>query len=338
MTRYVFFVVFFFLHAAACISQQKILLIGTHHQTPKDRLEEIIPIASAVENFHPGIICVEYPMRTDTASIKYKGGEDIFQEKEALQREWKISGEDINTKIELLQKDPYLTSDIQKKRMELQQLYFLSSDDGNADYQGYLIMTRTEKDSQNAVWLQENSPGFETMEAIYEIKRYRNDEYHHLVFPLAVKLNISYLYPIDDLSSWKTYEKYYDRLHAQDTTDASEMKYRQYAKDFFKKLQTLPKNSNRWIFTNSPQAIQDLLYIEGYTIDADISSEDVKMLHYYWVLRNRTMAQHIDAVARKHPHTRIVVFFGASHVGAVREELNKLNKNYWVLTLLDVMK
>lgn len=337
MLRFTFFVVFA-LHTAVCVSQQKILLIGTFHQTPKDRLKEIIPVAAAVENFHPGIICIEYPIRTDTASIKYKGGEDIFQERKALQREWKISGGDISTKIESLQKDLYLTSDIQKKRMELQQLYYLSSDDGNADYQGYLIMTKIENDSQNAVWLQENSPGFNTMEAIYETKRYRNDEYHHLVFPLAVKLNIPYVYPIDDLSTWKEYEKYYDRLHVPDTTDASKMKFRQYAKDFHHKLQSLPTDSNQWIFANSPQIVQELLYVEGYSIDVDISSEDVKMLQYYWVQRNRITAQHIDAVAREHPTINIVVFFGASHVGAVREELNKVNKDYRVLTLSDVMK
>ncbi len=334
MSRSIFLVGFLF-HATACLSQQKILLIGTLHQTPKDRLDEIAPVASAVENFHPEVICAEYPMPTDTATVKYKGGEDIFIKRKALQKEWNV-GFNMNAKIEVLQKDLSFSSDI-KKRMELQQLYFLSSDMGNADFQGYLIMTKTENDSQKSTWLSMNFPGYKTMKGNYEIKRKRNDEYFRLVFPLATKLNIGYIYPIDDLSSWKEYEKYYDRLQVPDTTDIDKIKFRKYGIDFFENLKSLPKDSSQWFFSNSRQVIQYLLQMEGYIIDGDILNQDVKMLQYYWVQRNKIMAMHIDQIAQAHPYAQIVVFFGASHVGSVREELNKLNKNYHVLTLLDLM-
>ncbi|HEV8513707.1 MAG TPA: DUF5694 domain-containing protein [Cyclobacteriaceae bacterium] len=321
----------------SCVSQRKILLIGTHHTTPKDRLIEIMPIASALEDFRPEIFCVEYPIPTDTASVKYKGGEDIFQRKEAMQKEWKIPRGDMNKNIESLQQYSHLNSDIQKQ-MELQQLYFLSSDVCNADYQGYLIMTQTERSTQNADWIRKNSPGFRVMKEIYEAKRHRNDEYYSLVFPLAIKLNIQHIYPIDDLSTWKDYEKYYDKLQVLDTANEDKIKFHKHAEYFYKKLKSLPKDSNQWIFSNSPQTIQDLLYVEGYKIDDDISNNDIKMLQYYWVSRNRIIAQHIADVARNHPRTRLVVFFGASHVGPVLEELKKLNNDYQVLTLLDIMK
>jgi hypothetical protein len=116
------------------------------------------------------------------------------------------------------------------------------------------------------------------------------------------------------------------------------MKFRKRADDFKRNLASLPRDSNQWIFANSPQIIHDLLYVEGYIIDEDISNEDVNMLHYYWVLRNKVMAEHIRDVARQHPDKKIVVFFGASHVGPVREELNKLKMGYKVLMLMDVMK
>ena len=301
MSRYLFFIVFA-LHAEVCVSQQKILLIGTFHKTPDDRLEEITPIAAAVENFRPGIICIEYLIPTDTASIMDRRGDLIFRDMEATRRAWKIPAEDMNAKMESLQRDQNLSSDV-LKQMELQQLYFLSSDEGNSDFLGYLIMSSLEKnkDSRKTAWLRETFPGFMDMKATYEFKlgrinrkAYLNNEYYYLVFPLAAKLNISYLYPIDDLSTWKVYEKYYDRLHVPDTMDESKMKFRQYAKDFHQKLQSLPKDSNQWIFANSPQVAQELLDVEGYSINADISSEDVKMLQYYWVQRNRIMAQHID--------------------------------------------
>lgn len=346
MSRYLLFV-FFFYHSFECFSQQKILLIGTHHRTERERLEEMVPVKAIVERFQPGIFCIEYPLHTDTASIIrrsiiYRKDAQIFQQMEALRKEWKISAEDMNNKIETLQQRQDLSSDLMK-RMELQQLYFVSCDAGNADYQGYLIMSKLSGDSRKNGWLLESSPGFDTMKQIYEDKRYRNDEYYQLVFPLAAKLNIDYLYPIDDLSTWKEYERHYDRLQVRDQMDVSKMKYFQYKEDFFQKLHSLPKDSNRWLFTNSSQIIHNLLYLEHYRlehygIDADNINEDIKLVHYYWVQRNKMMAKHIDAVAREHPHLNIAVFFGVSHVGAVLEELSKLDKRYQVLTLSDVMK
>ena len=256
---------------------------------------------------------------------------------DSTRKEWKISDKGMSSRVKSLQQDPDLSTDI-KKRMELQQLYYLSFDDGNADYQGYQILSTLQTESQQTAWLREHAPGFEIMNKIYQIQRWRNNEYHRLVFPLAVKLNISYLYPIDDLSSWGEAEKYYDRLQVPDSTDVSKTKNRQMVKDLLGKIQSLPKDSSKWIFINSPTMIRELLRIESYTIDEYTKSLDIRMVQYYWILRNKTMAQHIDAVARKHSDTNIVVFFGASHVGPVQEELNKLVKNYHVMTLFDVMK
>jgi len=96
-------------------------------------------------------------------------------------------------------------------------------------------------------------------------------------------------------------------------------------------------DSNQWIFLNSPK-LYSILSTEQDSNWSWPFNEDIKMLHHYWVLRNERMAQHIDEVARQFPNKRIVVFFGAGHVGPVRKMLNKLNKNFQVLTLLDVMK
>jgi hypothetical protein len=340
MYRYLFIILF--LHPLASISQQKVLLIGTHHKTARERLWEIVPVAAAVERFHPGIICVEYPIPTDTASVihksvMHKNDDQVFQKMEALRSAWKIPAGDMNIKIESLQRDVNLPHDV-VKRMELQQLYFLSSDAGNADYQGYLIMKKIENDPEKIALLREHFPGFQAMKSTYEHRRYSNDEYYHLVFPLAAKLDITSLYPIDDLSTWSGYEKSSGRLKIRDTTDANKVKFRRHLKSFQKQLQSLPGDSNRWIFSNSPQVIHDLLYVAGYKIDEDVTDdEDIKGLQFHWAQRNKKMAQHIDAVARTHPHLNIVVFFGASHVGPVLAELNKLDKNYQVITLTDVI-
>lgn len=322
------------------ISQQRVLLIGTFHKTERERLKEIIPVGTAVESFHPGVICIEYPIPTDSVSvvnrsIMHRNEPNIFQKMEALRKEWKAP-ENMAPRIESLQQDPALSSDA-SKRMELHQLYFLSFDLGNADYQGYLVMSKIKNDTRAMATLGDRYPGFKAMKATYEHKCYA-DEYCNLVFPLAAKLKIPYLYPIDDLSTWKEALKPYNRLHSADTTDADKKKFRNRGKTLHQKLDSFPKDSNLWTFVNSSQMIQEILYAEGYKIDKNIANEDVKLVHHYWVQRNKTMARHIDAVARKHPGVNVVAFFGASHVGPIQEELNKLEKNYRVITLSDIIK
>ena len=345
MSRYMCFVILLLLllQSKVCVSQQKILLIGTFHRTEKDRLNEITPIAMAVERFNPDIICTEYPLPTDSASLAAKGADRIFEDREAQRKAWNIPTSDIHSRMEMLRQDPHLLSDL-TKQIELQQLYYLALDNCNAEYFGYRVMGSLENDPISAAAWRDTYPGFMTMKAVYDTKNgtfppaYLNNEYYRLVFPLAEKLKQSYLYPIDDLSTWSSFEKYYDRLHVPDSTDVDKMKFRKYEADVKRNLASLPRDSNQWIFFNSPQVIHDLLYVEGYIIDEDISNEDVKMLHYYWVLRNRVMAEHIRDVARQHPDKKIVVFFGVSHVGPVRDELNKLKMGYKVLTLMDVIK
>jgi hypothetical protein len=78
--------------------------------------------------------------------------------------------------------------------------------------------------------------------------------------------------------------------------------------------------------------------VETYKLYPGNTSNDVKMLSHYWTLRNRKMAAHILDVAKANPGKNVVVFFGASHVGPVREELKKLAKKANVLTLYDIIE
>lgn len=323
------------LNTTVSISQQKILLIGTRHRTFPDRVKEIIPIGEAVEHFHPEIICVEYRTSTDTTSLKNSYTDERLNVIEAMRKDWNIPSGSVSDKINLLANATDLQSDL-TKRMQLHNLYFVSPDFANADYQFYLLMMSLNGDSSKRFLLKERFPHFEEIESRHFSKIDRNNEYTSLVFPLATKLNISYLYPIDDMSSWKEFEKYVEILEKRDTSLTNRKKYYQRSDDFDKKIQAFPKGSNEWIFINSPEMINDLMYVEAYKVDKT-SSEEINMLSYYWIERNKKMARHIHEVARLQPKKNIVAFFGASHVGAVREELNKLNAHYKILTLFDAL-
>jgi hypothetical protein len=96
--------------------------------------------------------------------MHHNDAHNIFQKMEALRKEWKVP-QDIRTRIELLQHDPDML-----KRMELPQLFFLSSDLGNADYQGYLVISKIKNDAKATASLAANFPGFEAMKATYEHK------------------------------------------------------------------------------------------------------------------------------------------------------------------------
>ena len=326
---------FFLLNSIGSFSQQKILLIGTQHHTPHGRLEEIIPIAAAVESFQPEVICVEHRISTDRASLQNSYVDERLDTIEAIRKSWNIPSGNLSDKIKVLENASDLQMDI-TKRMELYSLYFVSLDFANADYQSYLLMRSLHNDSTNEALLLNKFPGFEVMKSRYTWKTSRNDEYSYLVFPLAAKLNISYMNPIDDMSTWKELEKYFEILQNRDTSLTNRKDYYQRKDDFRKKIQALPKGSNEWIFANSPEIINELLYVEAYTVDKT-SSEEIKMLSYYWIERNKKMAQHIHEVAKLQPKKDIVVFFGVSHVGAVREELNKLKGSYKILTLFDII-
>jgi hypothetical protein len=329
---------FFILAITGCSSKQNVLLVGTHHTTPDTRVSEVIPIAAALKRYNPEVICAEYLIPTDTPSLLYRGGVKLFENTEAKRIAWNMSadhGPAINSLQRYLRKHPL---DF-RKRMELQQRYFLSHNMGNADYQRYLIMKNIGHDPAMTSLLEKSFTEYKTLKLYYDAERVRKSEYQILVFPLAEVLNISYIYPIDDLSTWKSYEIYFDRLQGLDTTDSVNVKYHKRLDDFKKMLDSLPDESNQWVLLNSKLLTKELLSLESYIIDPnDSSNVDLKTLHHYWVLRNSVMASHIDKVARKHPHKNLAVFFGVSHVGPVQTELNKLKKRYHVLTLPDILK
>src|SRR5687768_16536579 len=108
----------------ACNASQKVLIVGTHHATAKEKLHEIIPIAEALKRFDPDIICGEYSIPTDTPSLYFWGGDQVFQNMEAKRIAWNVSADHVRA-IDSLQEHLHTHPLDFEKRMELAQHYYL---------------------------------------------------------------------------------------------------------------------------------------------------------------------------------------------------------------------
>lgn len=71
----------------ACTSPH-VVLIGTSHGTPVDRISEVEPIRKAILDFKPDAICAEYLLPSDSTSLKYFYDDDYFERTEQLRIKW----------------------------------------------------------------------------------------------------------------------------------------------------------------------------------------------------------------------------------------------------------
>jgi hypothetical protein len=318
-------------------AQQKILLIGTKHTTPETELVQIRPVYDAVIEFKPDVICAEYRKPNDSVSLRYLYGKYHFKKQDSLRKAWGLPKKADKKRISELLTTLAKRDDL-SQRMELRNIFFVRSDFGNADYQAYRIVKRLNADSSRIKNFRKRFPMYDQMKSSYRQRIGRHDEYNFLVFPAASKLGISYLNPIDDQTTNAEYDKYFSRLNNDDTLLDNARSYYERIDAFWQRMKALPPETNTWVYSNSPEMIEDLMYVEAYKVYAGNTSNDVKMLSYYWTLRNKKMASYILDVAKANPGKNLVVFFGASHVGPIREELKKLAKKTNVLTLYDIIE
>jgi hypothetical protein len=318
------------------LAQQSVALIGTKHKTPEAELVQITPVKQAVLDFKPEVICVEYRKPDDSVSMRYIYGQRHYRKQDSLRKAWKIPAkQDIKKIGELLAALKKQENLVQ--RMELRNIFYVRSDFANSDYQSWIIMNALKSDSSQAKVLRKKFLMFGYMQFLYRQSELRYNEYINLVFPVAKELGVTYLNPIDDQSTNNLYTKFYDKLQRKDTIYEDRRPYLDRVAAFWRNLNSLPPETNTWVYSNSPELIEELKYVEAYKLDALTTSRDVKMLSHYWTRRNKKMAIYIDQVAKKNPGKKVVVFFGASHVGPVFDELKKINKKHNLITLYDLI-
>ncbi|MEO1712542.1 MAG: DUF5694 domain-containing protein, partial [Bacteroidota bacterium] len=153
---------------------------------------------------------------------------------------------------------------------------------------------------------------------------------------LAVERNIEYLYPTDDQTDQEAYHDAWEKANEELAGHPLEKDF-QILYDSLMMFTKKHMEKGTAAITFNQYQQQEMLYrleCDFYPSGLSASSD---LRNYYWIKRNERMAKHILQVADQHPNERIVVFYGCSHVPAIRRQLKALS-DHRILTLPDLSK
>jgi len=313
-------------------TQAEILLIGTAHDIPEEVAHNYTPILEIATAWQPEIICTESRKPKDTLSLVNIYGANIFTEMDSVATSWQIQETDKAEAIASLYQQLEIKEDLYL-RMQLRNLLYVSMDRGNAYFQNYLIyqtlQALTAKEQEN---FKLKFPMYADVESY--IKRNAYDEYTLVVFPLADSLQTPYLYSTDDqtlsVPYHTTWDNAFKELEGTPHLDKWE-KIKEELKTIFEK--SLQKDTG--LLTINTNEFQEKVHELEYSAIEFGINEQADLMSFYWGERNERMSQHILTVARKNPNKKIIVFYGISHIHAIRRKL-KAASDHTILTLPDL--
>lgn len=313
-------------------AQTEILIVGTAHDLPEGLEFNYTPILEITEAWRPDVICTEFRKPDDTKSLTEIYGANIFNQMDSLAKVWKIPTSNWEKEIETL----YKQLDVQENivhRMQLRNLLFLHLDRGNAYFQNYLIhksfMKLSEKEQDS---FREKFPMYDRVERY--MQKNQRDEYTLVGFPLAEKLGIPYLFATDDQSLSTPYHRAWGKAFEELKGTVHLESWDKIIKEFDVLTKKHMPQGTALLGLNTYEIQEKLYQLEYKAIEFGIN-EQADLMSFYWGERNQRMSGHILEVAAQNPNSRIVVFYGASHIPAIRRML-KANSDYRILTLPDL--
>lgn len=313
-------------------AQTEILIVGTAHDVPEGMEFNYQPILDITTEWNPDVICTEYRKPDDTLSLTNIYGIDIFQKMDSIAQSWNIAEIDKQKEIATLYKKLERREDLHL-RMQLRNLLYVTLDRGNAYFQSYLIDKAVRKMSE------EDQNNFKSKYPMYEdienyVKISARDEYTLAGFPLAEKLGIDYLFATDDQTLSTPYHDAWNKSIQELEGTPQLAKIKNLIAGFRKTSKEKMEKGTAVLKFNTYEMQEKLYEVEYSGIEFGIN-EQADLMSFYWGERNERMTQHILDIADKNPNKKIVVFYGSSHVPAVRRKL-KANSNYKILTLPDL--
>jgi hypothetical protein len=312
-----------------------LLLVGTMHYLPDSAGRNWQEFASFLDTYKPDAICVEYWMPDDSTSLKQVDGGRYRAVLDSLANAWKIDKAAAQNRIKTLYAELDHADDL-KKRIELYQLLHISADYGNADFQAWrayqLTSTLTENEKQ---LLRKEWPGYRRIEWLVTGKL-KNNEYGRVVFPLAVKYNITYLYPVDDRTYNMRFSIAYGKGFEELTGTKMADKIRASWDEFIKLEAEAIKKGNALMFINSNEWMERSNYMQAiqYENSGSIHNKDYVR---YWNLRNEKVGVNILEQIKGKEFKKVAVFMGNLHIPNIKEHM-KGESSVTIKTISDYVK
>lgn len=310
--------------------QTSVLLVGTLHRLPWPITYNYNALEDLSRDFKPQVICVEYTPVDDTISMNRFYSTRLLHNSDSVRHLLNTRGINISRQIDSIYSLLQISENF-SARAELINLLFANRDFGNADFQSYLLGNKLDDipaEKRNGLDPDKYNDAFN--------QKHKRDEFGRMVFPIAMDLGISYLYPIDN----HTYEVEYNEAMEQAIRDLEGTPIYEQAQSKLSSLQwgsLLPALfGNLGLKMNSYEFQYIAESLEAHRFPDSVSKAYTRAA-FCFERRNELMAANVAAVAQANTGKRIIVFVGASHIPFMRRYLKKfqfLN----VLTIPDMMK
>lgn len=313
-------------------SVPEVLLVGTFHQIADSLNCNWQNAYQKILRYKPDQIAVEYNHPHDSISHVSSMGRNWSKRLDSLKLLW--DGRHSST-IDSLSKYERIS---QKKedletRLQLWKYYYLNADFGNRDYQSYLIHMESNDDIKSL----NTSGNFDSLfqKRHQAIVRHRKEsEFFNLVFPLAYNLNIAYVAPTDNKSTYAVQSDAYVKWSEGIKDSLAWKKYNSLWNDFNQGYNAKLVDCNALEFVNSEDFLKRSDFLQAHIFD-DLNNEDFKAYTDVWYKRNGLIGDNIIKLIETKNAKKVAAFYGFMHVYPVKKYLEEKGYKVKLLGHLD---
>ncbi len=303
--------------------RNQILLIGTAHEfNPALRgKQDFESIINKVVKFEPTHIFIESIPTWDTVSLQ-KVRQTQLRKARKLRLDMGLKSVQQDSVIRSL----FIKLDHDRNdlltRSTLGNYLYASHDFWNAYFHWYFLSRQIQSDSCLATPALRSTFAKDSLRERSYVREEKS-EFGNLIFPLAEKLSINYLYGIDDRADDDQFQKLGKHALKRLLFNGRIFKARRTYLDLKRKTEMAEQNGQLIEEINSMAFQNEITTLIQAFPDEWVKSKKARQLQLTWYQRNERMAQRISSTVKSTGATKTVVFFGAAHVGFIRQALEK---------------
>lgn len=286
-------ILFFAFNTNAQTEKKEVFIIGTMHQVPKYLKNSYKPLYKSALKYEPEAIYVENNRPEDTIS-QMNSSSKFIAYSDSIKNTFEYDDAKFNALM-----DADLRTLCKKNFRYLAKSFAIKRDYANYTYYKYLFAF-----------------------GLKGAKKPLRNENSDITHKLALKLNMKYIYSMDDQSDRAEYHKAWRACSIEGQKNGDN----EISKKMSKKIRRtaiLPAifgRHGKW--TNNYKTMM-LFHIGNSFRYSNSDCEPCKEGMKYWDLRNRKMAKNIGDQVTANNHQKNLVVVGAGHVIGLKEELEK---------------